>query len=231
MAASTPEVIYPTNVRKYRGYIRETVCKTFTVSIVSNGLKIYKNFKDYDSAFMFLKQQNIEHSLPIKNIIYKHENSYSVRIGNSDMLFDLDDLQLVQAHILCCCNGYCTTYINKKQTYFHNLVMKHTPGSLTIDHIDRNRLNNQKSNLRIVNASVQLINQNRKSNNSSGMVGVGLEEGRKWTARVQNTGSTFRKSFSIKKYGFEEAKQMAIDWRNEKIKSIPNYIEALQLTS
>lgn len=56
-----------------------------------------------------------------------------------------------------------------------------------IDHIDGNRLNNQKSNLRYATSSQNKANRGPRKDNKSGYKGVSWHKQRKkWTARIKN---------------------------------------------
>lgn len=55
--------------------------------------------------------------------------------------------------------GYATTTIDKHMVYMHRLVMK-PPNNMHIDHINHEKLDNRKSNLRIVTREENM--QNRK---------------------------------------------------------------------
>jgi hypothetical protein len=60
---------------------------------------------------------------------------------------------------------------NKRIGYMHTYLI----GSITgfdIDHIDRNGLNNQRSNLRHVSRTENILNQGKSLNNTSGFKGV-----------------------------------------------------------
>jgi len=65
------------------------------------------------------------------------------------------------------------TYINKKMIaiYMHRLIMN-CPKGMEIDHIDRNGLNNQKSNLRICTHQQNLKNYPKRINTTSIYKGV-----------------------------------------------------------
>lgn len=82
---------------------------------------------------------------------------------------------------------YATTYIckvNGKSTYFfmHRLILN-PPDGIGIDHIDRNSLNNQKSNLRFATDSQNQANRRMQRNNKSGVRGV-HKHNNKWRARI-----------------------------------------------
>ena len=58
-----------------------------------------------------------------------------------------------------------------------------------VDHIDGNRLNNQRSNLRFATSSQNKINRGARKDNQSGYKGVSWHKQRdKWTARIMANG-------------------------------------------
>jgi hypothetical protein len=60
------------------------------------------------------------------------------------------------------------------------------PGNLTVDHIDRNPLNNKITNLRLANRVQQSLNRDIKSKSDSGVVGISWSErAKKWRVRIQ----------------------------------------------
>ena len=74
----------------------------------------------------------------------------------------------------------------KTSLYLHQLLMGEVPlGYANIDHIDRNPLNNCRTNLRFATQREQNINQGMKSNNTSGVKGVSWFKARnKWLAQI-----------------------------------------------
>ena len=82
-------------------------------------------------------------------------------------------------------HGYAMTDSVRSRIYMHRLINK-TPEGLLTDHIDRNSLNNQKSNLRTVDKKMNSINRGLQRNNTSGYKGVTLDKtNNRWEARIK----------------------------------------------
>ncbi len=74
---------------------------------------------------------------------------------------DLSDKHLVEDFNWCFnSNGYAWRFKEGKHVYLHRELMGEIPG-LVVDHIDRNKLNNRRSNLRHVTQNVNLRNTER----------------------------------------------------------------------
>jgi hypothetical protein len=142
--------------------------------------------------------------------------------NNKIMLFENENLKQLECLPIRCIlsssktNYYAETGSHGKQKRIHNLLY---PEFSQVDHIDRNGLNNLKCNVREGGGRVNATNRSKPINNTSGYKGVRRENGAKarWKASWvdRETGKRRTKSFSIKKYGDEEAKRCAIAWRNE----------------
>ena len=87
-----------------------------------------------------------------------------------------------------------------------------------VDHIDHNKNNNMVDNLRWTTKSGNQRNRSVQNNSSSGTTGVNFHKGHNsWCARwVDNNMKRQSKRFSVSKYGDEEAKQLAINYRKER---------------
>lgn len=109
-------------------------------------------------------------------------------------------------------NGYACGHMGdwKRHFYLHR-VIKNTPKGKVTDHINHNKLDNRKSNLRIVGQSENMLNRGvLNKNNTSGFTGVSFIEffGRnkvpRWTAvikinrKVKYLGSYITKAEAIK---------------------------------
>jgi hypothetical protein len=72
-----------------------------------------------------------------------------------------------------------------KTVYMHRVIME-TPDGMDTDHINGNRLDNRKDNLRICNNTQNAQNANIRKDNKSGYKGVCfVNRDKKWSARIQ----------------------------------------------
>ena len=62
--------------------------------------------------------------------------------------------------------------INGAQLKMHHAIMGPPSRGMVVDHIDRDRLNNKKENLRFVSHSESQWNRDKQKNNTSGFIGV-----------------------------------------------------------
>jgi len=87
-------------------------------------------------------------------------------------------------------NGYAARHskVNEKERgyiYMHRQI-NNTPSGLVTDHINRNKLDNRKINLRNATNSMNGMNRNLNKNNSSGYLGVFWRKDRKkWIAFIK----------------------------------------------
>ena len=82
-----------------------------------------------------------------------------------------------------------------------------------VDHLDRNRTNNMFNNLRRCTSSENNRNAKLSIRNTSGIKGVGKYLNGWVTYWYCDDGKSHSKSFSIKTYGDEQAKALAIAFR------------------
>lgn len=85
------------------------------------------------------------------------------------------DLQFVAAHRWSIGRGYVRRTTDG--AYLHNLLVQPEQGMVT-DHINRDRLDNRRSNLRVCTRHQNLLNAGRRSDNTSGYRGVSQTTGR-----------------------------------------------------
>ena len=130
--------------------------------------------------------------------------------------------------------GSYITSLNSKRMKVHRIIYQLHFNDLEdsdhIDHIDGNPRNNSIKNLRKVDRSTNMRNRKMCTSNKSGVTGVKYYEraGRSpyWTAEC-NIGNNvkMRKQFCVKKYGYEEAKEMAISERERMMELAGDYSE------
>lgn len=91
---------------------------------------------------------------------------------------------------------YASRYLKKingeKTRIRMHTEIKKSPHGKEIDHIDRNGLNNQRSNLRICTRAENERNKLERSDNKSGFKGVcWSKQYKKWRSRIQCNGKEF----------------------------------------
>ena len=129
--------------------------------------------------------------------------------GNNYFYFDIEDYDKIKIYnwYFEKERGYIVTEkrINKKRTTIrlHRLITGLEDKDLFIDHINHNKYDNRKINLRIVTKSQNSQNRKIQSNNTTGYPGVYWDNDReKWTSYIKKDGNSKR----IGRYKtFEEA--------------------------
>lgn len=101
-------------------------------------------------------------------------------------LVDEEDVDLVQRFTWCPhVDGASPVYaVSRGGGRMHRLIMDAKPGEI-VDHINRDALDNRRSNLRIVNATQSTVNTSPKRGTSSRFKGVTPERGR-WRAQIHH---------------------------------------------
>ena len=103
-------------------------------------------------------------------------------------------------------NGYAIKN-GGQHKYMHRMALD-APKGWEIDHINRNKLDNRKVNLRFVNRSENNLNTRIRSDNKSGYKNINYDKSRsKWVVAIHRGG----KRVYIKRYDTIEA---AIEARN-----------------
>lgn len=83
--------------------------------------------------------------------------------------------------------GYAERKPVSGKVIMHRDIMGNPKGK-QIDHINGNRLDNRRENLRVCNRSQNAMNTEKRSTNKSGYKGVSLDgKSGKWVAHIRNT--------------------------------------------
>lgn len=125
---------------------------------------------------------------------YKIVSDYAVGIFDSgtEMVFDICDLEVVSSHgwFVDSC-GYPCTNIERKPVRLHRILLPSVPGGLVVDHINRNKLDNRRGNLRVVTQKQNCLNASLKPSNKSGVSGVFFDKrAHRWRAQIYPGGKT-----------------------------------------
>lgn len=135
------------------------------------------------------------------------------RYGKFDAIIDLDDLNLVNQYNITWTLTYRNQRIESVQTkiqrykvrkviFLHRLIMGF-PDNLVIDHINRNPLDNRKSNLRVVTSNDNATNLREFSKSITGHRNIHFENG-KYEVRIKRI-----------RYGNYDTLEEAITVRNK----------------
>ena len=85
--------------------------------------------------------------------------------------------------------AYAKTILGGRTFYMHHLIAGRPRNGMVVDHIDRNGLNNMRSNLRHVPKAINRYNSNVGSNNTSGTTGVYYDKAdKRWEATIRKNG-------------------------------------------
>lgn len=109
---------------------------------------------------------------------------------NKEFYFDLEDYNKIKEK--CWSedpSGYIYTHFPRDKTiWLHRFIMS-PDDNLIVDHINHNRADNRRSNLRICSYSQNAMNKCIQKNNKSGYTGVlWIEKVHKWRAQIRKDG-------------------------------------------
>lgn len=132
----------------------------------------------------------------------EREDGLYIKVKDREVIIDKEDLQLILPSRVCIGkNGYAYT---KNNTLVHKLIYPCEKGCF-VDHINQNRLDNRKSNLRSVTPSES--NMNRKVMSNTGEYGITKRKDGFYMVQIGNDYCGIRKNL-----------EDAISFRNECLK-------------
>ena len=199
-------------------------CPTNTNYIVrfSDGMR--KIFPDKQQAEQYRIDMSLEKNLTrnqYRLIECDTEGSYyEMKLQDEHICkFDIDDLKYTQNYSWCANKGNNRYYMhhserkNRKTEVFHRLLF---PEYTMIDHINRDGLDNRRKNLRPVSVHENNINQKKRKDNASGKTGIHYSKYDKaWVCQWPEDGKRKKKTFSIGKYGEDNARFLALNHRQK----------------
>lgn len=131
-----------------------------------------------------------------------------VKINGGEMIVD-DDFQYERS-IGMNNYGYATCYINRRTTLVHRMIMGAKEGE-TIDHINGNKLDNRRSNLRVANKSQNGVNRVKPPR-----LAYYFRNNGKWKAQVKFDGKSLHLGyFDTKEEAHEVAKKKHAELHGE----------------
>ena len=183
-------------------------------------------FNEYNKEEMYNKAIEIRNDLSEQYNLTKNK----IRIIDGDIIevkltkdqimkTDYKFLDIIQKYPIFSSKGsgenkkyYSSIEIDGTMCKYHNYIT----GFKMTDHIDRDPLNNCISNLRECDHKIN--NNNRSKSESSNAIVLGVtycESSKSFRARIKQDDKETTRYFSVEKYGYELAKQMAIEARQE----------------
>jgi len=109
---------------------------------------------------------------------------------NINVLIDTEDYEKIR-HLNWCISP--DGYVVSNKIRLHRLVMEQNNPKIFVDHIDGNKLNNTKDNLKLSNLQLNGQNKTKQKNTSSKYLGVSLSHTKtRWIAVVHYQGKDYR---------------------------------------
>lgn len=216
-------IIDPTPSRRSEKRICD-VCKS------DNKVIQYRGEGDYQGWFLCLRHKSqvrlygkiLERTVFDKNEIVEHEQYAEVKLYDKkqnhikSVLIDLKDIDIVSKYKWRYdrLHGYAIAKDeNGSHLSMHVLIANRDREDCIVDHIDRDKLNNRRHNLRKTNKSVNGINSNLRKKNTSGVTGVSWSNfHKKWRSYINFEGNRIELGLYSEKIGaiksrlFAEAK-------------------------
>lgn len=172
--------------RKHKRYLCQCKCGNI---LEKDAYKLLNGAKMCKQCYLKIAKNN---SIPFehKKCIFEFTQDYCIVYANNtgaSFFFDKEDYDKV---VDICWDenksGYLVGYDNnnKKHVFFHRVVMN-VENDKIVDHINRNKKDCRKTNLRICNQSDNTKNKSRRKDNRSGTTGVYFDKKRgRWISYI-----------------------------------------------
>ncbi|MBH1941314.1 HNH endonuclease [Mobilitalea sibirica] len=125
---------------------------------------------------------------------YEMRSDYMVGYLKSgqEFLFDVNDFETIQQYKWVFDNGYVRmSPTHGKRVFLHNFLLGSGRGDegLFVDHINHDKLDNRRCNLRVATKSQNGMNRSLQANSTTGFIGVSYMPQRgKYRARIKKDG-------------------------------------------
>ena len=121
-------------------------------------------------------------------------NAITLQNSEKVVLVNLEDFDNLSRFRWYCSEvsglSYARRYSKDKTIYMHREIMGVTDPNIEVDHIDRNGLNNTRTNLRLVSSTINQFNTRIRTDNTSGFRGVSWHiPTQMWITRIRIKGT------------------------------------------
>ena len=209
---------------------------TSTIELINN-CKIYTNLHNYKNNIRNENKPLGGYRKNVLNEYIEYDNYYELRIINTHNIevkgkIDKDDYEKVSKYKwTLSIHGKDIRIIGNSAELnrigLHQFILNNNNNvNMVIDHINRNPLDNRKENLRIVSHSINSINAKARIESKTKIRGVYYRKERPgiakaaWICEWSKDGKRHSKSFSIDKYGEDEAFRLACDFRSKMLREM-----------
>lgn len=206
-----------------------------TIELINN-CKIHTNLHNYKNNIRNENKSLGEYRKNVLNEYIEYDNYYELRIINTHNIevkgkIDKDDYEKVSKHKwTLSIHGKDIRIIGNSAELnrlgLHHFILDNNNVNMVIDHINRDPLDNRKENLRIVSHSINSINAKARIESKTKIRGVYYRKERPgkskaaWICEWSKDGKRHSKSFSIDKYGEDEAFRLACDFRSKMLREM-----------
>lgn len=221
---------------KIQGTVFRRSDSLFVTGSISIGKKhITRNFylKNYDNDEQKARKAAEDYIQEQSEILALTKTSYKevgdvviVQLTNGFVgRFDLMDLPYIKENPLFVTRSsnqnaayYAATMVDNEVVPFHRFILRDVlPAHTQVDHINRCTLDNRRANLRWGTSSMNNSNRTCKPRPDGLPIGVErvVKDGVYYRGRIGFNNQRLQEWFSVQKYGEEEARRLAIQWREK----------------
>lgn len=174
-------------VRDGGQYYWKCECECGNVGVV-RGSELKRNLSK--SCGCYLKDLDKKRNFNKYNL--ENENGIGYTNNGDEFYFSKDDYDIIKKYTWHNKDGYIESVSFGEKIKMHNLIGKPNNGYV-VDHINRNKNDNRRENLRIVLQSDNVKNKSLQKNNRSGVTGVCFRDDiNKWSAYIRCDGIIHR---------------------------------------